>query len=456
MALAGKDPGVGDKKQLGTLQGSLRTELLFEGMDFHVVQQIALEIESQYLTRWAASLRANTRPAPERTARAIGSHLLDGGFSPTFLHRWWSFKLRYEAGVRPLADVVDDAHAMAQKPTKDYDVLVVFGEFAKRKDAMPAGWLDASAVSNWLKTRNFDVKEIRQRGGILMRVPARDPHAAVESAREQLESMSARVRVGSSRRFSLLPTAWIDGETKAFSLEHDGRDVDVHSLDRKNQLYCQGTYSRVDAAIELLEPLASAAPPTAAASGWAAFEALLSEPGNHGVVADRMGSIVACSFPRAELTVLSYQAGKADPALTTRLDACATNRDRADMMADEIAGQPAITLTDDSDRAAYQLLKKLLGDPYATLKEIEGYTTTAFRRLYRQRNLVLHGGITSGVALRSCLRTVTPLVGAGMDRIAHAWYVDKLAPLELAARARIGLDTVGTPQGRKAVDLLGG
>jgi hypothetical protein len=42
-----------------------------------------------------------------------------------------------------------------------------------------------------------------------------------------------------------------------------------------------------------------------------------------------------------------------------------------------------------------------------------------------------------------------------MDRIAHAWYVDKLAPLELAARARIGLDTVGTSQARKAVDLLG-
>ena len=455
MALAGRDPGVGDKKLLGTLQGSLRTELLFDGMDYHVVRQIASDIETQYLTRWAVSLRTSARPAPERTARAIASQLLDNGFSPTFLHRWWSYKLRYEAGVRPLADIIDDVHTMAQKPAKDYDVLVAFGDFTKRKDAMPDGWLDASAVSHWLKTRAFDVKEIRQKGGILMRVPARDPHAAVESAREQLESMSGRVRVGSSRRFSLLPTAWIDGEKKAFSLEHDGRDVDVHALDRKNQLYPQGNYSRVDAAIELLEPLASAAPPTAAAAGWAAFEALLSEPGNHGVVADRMGAIVACSFPRAELTVLSYQAGKANPSLAVGLDACATNRDRADMMAAEIGAQPAITLNDDSDRAAYLRLKKLLADPNAVLKEIEGYTTTTFRRLYRQRNLVLHGGITNGVALRACLRTVTPLVGAGMDRIAHAWYVDKLAPLELAARARISLDTVGSSGAPKCMDLLG-
>ena len=154
------------------------------------------DIETQYLTRWAVSLRTSARPAPERTARAIASQLLDNGFSPTFLHRWWSYKLRYEAGVRPLADIIDDVHTMALKPAKDYDVLVAFGDFTKRKDAMPDGWLDASAVSHWLKTRAFDVKEIRQKGGILMRVPARDPHAAVESAREQLESMSGRVRVG--------------------------------------------------------------------------------------------------------------------------------------------------------------------------------------------------------------------------------------------------------------------
>ena len=389
MALAGRDPGVGDKKLLGTLQGSLRTELLFDGMDYHVVRQIASDIETQYLTRWAVSLNARDQRLNLLPAR---SQPPAGQRSPPILHRWWSYKLRYEAGVRPLADIIDDVHTMAQKPAKDYDVLVAFGDFTKRKDAMPDGWLDASAVSHWLKTRAFDVKEIRQKGGILMRVPARDPHAAVESAREQLESMSGRVRVGSSRRFSLLPTAWIDGEKKAFSLEHDGRDVDVqiHSTERTNYIP-RGNYSRVDAAIELLEPVTSAAPPTAAAAGWAAFEALLSEPGNHGVVADRMGAIVACSFPRAELTVLSYQAGKANPALAVGLDACATNRDRADMMAAEIGAQPAITLNDDSDRAAYLRLKKLLADPNAVLKEIEGYTTTTFRRLYRQRNLVLHG-----------------------------------------------------------------
>jgi hypothetical protein len=455
MALAGRDPGTGGKQRHDALQRALRTELRFLGMDYRVVEQFMSEINSQYLKRWADSLRTTTRTAPERTARAIASHLLDGGFSQAFLHRWWSFKLRYEAGVRPLADIVEDAHDLAMNPAKEYEVLVAFSAFTKRKDGMPAAWLDASAISHWLKSRNFDVKAIRQKGGILIRIPARDPNAAIELAREQLESMAARVRVGSSRQFVLLPTALIDGENRAFTLAHDGRDVDVHSLDRKNQLYSQSVYSRVDAGIELLEPLASAAPATAVASGWAAFEALLSEPGNHAVVADRMGAIVACSFPRAELTVLSYQAGKADPALAARLDACLTNRDRAEMTADEIVSKPAVSLTDHSDRAAYQRLKKLLTDPHPVLKDIESYATAAFRRLYRQRNLVLHGGITNGVALRASLRTITPLVGAAMDRIAHAWYVDNLSPLELAARARIGLDTVGARDAPKCMDLLG-
>lgn len=455
MSLAGTDPGAGAAEQRRTLQAALRTELRYQGMDYRVVQQLVADIEPKYLSRWAASLRTDARAKPERTARAIAGHLLDAGFSADFLHRWWSYKLRYESEIRPLADIVEDAHALALKPSREYAVLVAFSAFTKRHDSMPAGWLDAPDVSQWLRKRNVDVSGIRQKGGILMRIPARDPVAAVDAARERLERLAARVLVGSDREFILLPKAWIDGEPREFRVTRAGRDVDVHALERKKQVYEDSEYSRVDAAIELLEPLASGSPATAVASGWAAFEAILSEPGNHAVVADRMGAIAACSLPRAELTVLSYQAAKADPALATRLQTCQTNRDRADLLADEIASPVPLPLSGDSDRAAYERLKELLAEPHSVLKDIESYTSGAFRRLYRQRNLVLHGGITNGVALRASLRTAAPLVGAGMDRIAHAWYVDRLSPLELAARARISLDTVGSPDSPKCVDLLG-
>ena len=66
--------------------------------------------------------------------------------------------------------------------------------------------------------------------------------------------------------------------------------------------------------------------------------------------------------------------------------------------------------------------------------------------------MVLHWGKTDAVGLRASLRTAAPLVGAGMDRVAHAWFVEKTSPLELAARARVRLET--RTLGSAFVDLL--
>ena len=74
--------------------------------------------------------------------------------------------------------------------------------------------------------------------------------------------------------------------------------------------------------------------------------------------------------------------------------------------------------------------------------------------MYKNRNLVLHWGKTDAVGLQSNLRAAAALVGAGMDRIAHAWFVEKVRPMELAARARYRLETVESPKGPHVVDLL--
>jgi len=82
------------------------------------------------------------------------------------------------------------------------------------------------------------------------------------------------------------------------------------------------------------------------------------------------------------------------------------------------------------------------------------HLSTVFRGLYRNRNIVLHGGKTDAVGLRSSLRNAAPLVGAGMDRIAHAWFVEGLEPVQIAARAAVRLATAGAPDGPEIVDLL--
>jgi hypothetical protein len=76
------------------------------------------------------------------------------------------------------------------------------------------------------------------------------------------------------------------------------------------------------------------------------------------------------------------------------------------------------------------------------------------RRLYRQRNIVLHGGSTQAVGLDATLRTAAPLVGAGLDRIAHAYLVDRILPLALAAKAELRLGLVGTQNAPSVTGLL--
>jgi hypothetical protein len=165
-----------------------------------------------------------------------------------------------------------------------------------------------------------------------------------------------------------------------------------------------------------------------------------------------------CSSPvpfRVELTRLSYAIPHHDPGISS-LNGILENRERCQMLLKMLeAGRVDLTALRPSDRAAASRMLELLRDPHRILEDIRGHATSAFRRLYRQRNFVLHWGKTDGVALRASLRTAAPLVGAGIDRIVHADYVDRLSPLQLVARAKTALATVGSPAGPACAELLG-
>ncbi|WP_328753039.1 integrase, catalytic region [Streptomyces sp. NBC_00285] len=96
----------------------------------------------------------------------------------------------------------------------------------------------------------------------------------------------------------------------------------------------------------------------------------------------------------------------------------------------------------------------LVQNPRPVLGDVAGAFRIALRRLYRTRNIVLHGGAPQGVALEASLRTAAPLVGAGLDRIVHAAYAEDLDPLDLAARAEVALKLVNGETGLSVVDLL--
>lgn len=456
IALSGRDVGIGTEMHKKVLQDSLRQDVQPGGIAYLAIKRIVEELERSYLPSWIDSLGAASCPKPERTARAIASHLLDMGVSQELSYRWWRHKLWRESGTKTLAELVAEAHALAQRPVREYRILVAFTEAPASKAGLPSHWLSATAVSEWLRANNFEVESIRQIGGFWVPVSAKDPWAAIDAVAEIIARLSSRVSLGTQKRLRPVPRAWVEGEQRSFRLRPRRRLVEVRALHRENKLYAIDETTPVDAALELLEPLDSGSPSSAVAGGWAAIEALLSGPGDRDRVSagDRMASLVACSYARAELTALSYQIERKGEEFAREFTGSQSNRDREQLLARKILTGDQITFDEPSDSAALKRISRLLSNPYQVLHDIESQIAATFRRLYRQRNLVLHWGKTEAVGLRACLRTAAPLVGAGVDRIAHAAFVEGTSPLELAAKARIALETVGSSGGPVVVDLL--
>lgn len=456
IVLAGKDPGVGSAERKRVLQRALRGNVTADGVEFSVVQAAIDDLEASYLSRWETAVAdAGARPQPERTARAIACHLLDAGFSPTHLHKWCTFHVKSEQGARSLSDLVSAAEELSRRPPKTYKILVGFHNVPRSRRGLPENCLSADAASRWLRNNRVDVSGARQNGAMLFQVVARDELAALQLAVDHVEHLISRVTLGTDSELRPTQQAWVEGVDTTFPFRPEHRHVEVHALHREDQLYSAQTNSIVDAAMELMGSLNSSPASSAVGAGWAAIEALLSGPGDQDVAAaDRMADLVACSFVRAELTYLSYRLQAQGGELAGPLAACESNRDRAAVVYDGIERMNDSHFAEDSDGAALRRMQSIRADPFARLGDVQVHAAASFKRLYRNRNLVLHGGKTDAVGLSACLRTAGPLVGAGMDRIAHAWFVQRMRPMELAARARVSLGTASSSDGSSLVDLL--
>ena len=454
----GTDPGAGTEEEKKVLQRALKPDVRLDSLKYHIIAQQEARLRTEYLARWAQALRDRHPPDVEQTARAVTSHLLDVGYSSDFLHRWWKYRLKYEQGTRSLADIVDDAQQLALRPERGFDIMVPVSRAIRLTGSpkAPSEWRSPVQVAAWLRAEKFDVTEIRHSGGFLFRVEALDPDAAVVRVSELLDQLGARVAIGTRRDLSLLGRVWIKGMRTPHRLDRVKRGVWVEALERENQLYDAYSSGGMSAAIELLSHLQSSSPSAAVAGGWAAIEALLSEPGSdRAEAADRLAMLVACSYPRAELTILSYDISRSDGGFAERLRGVDENRRRCDIVADALTtGTLAANGLAGSVSATAARTLRMLREPRRTLLRVQEHAVSAFRRLYRQRNMVLHGARMDAVALRASLRTAAPLVGAGIDRIIHAHYVGNVAALPLTAQAQVALATLGTGGGPRITTLL--
>lgn len=449
MRRCGPDLGVGPAEVRQSIQRCLR-DLPKSPMARRELKYIVESLEDSYLETWSKALEADPEVLPvEEASRVIAGHLLGAGHSPESLHRWttWLSKSAKPSSVSEIAAAAAD---VSSRRIKNWEVLVPFRSLESHGQTLPKEWLSPAAATAWLKENVPTEVPLRQNGGFLISTEAIDAWAAVEIVSDLVESLAARVSVGvpGTPRFQPLAKAYVSGSANEFPLGRPRRQVDIHALKRQNALYdldLPGLAGRLRSALDLVSSLETGAPGAAVSGGWAAIEALLSRPDTSNVeAADDLAVLVACSFPRAELTTLSYAYESAyEDQISKALSRAETNQERCRILTEELGANKMIGVDGNlkpSDQAAMSRVQQLLGSPTDVLARVRCYVAESIRRLYRQRNLVLHAGITDSIAMTTTLRTVPPLVGAGMDRLVHeALVTGSVDPLELVARGRVEL-----------------
>lgn len=450
---AGRDPALSNEEK-AHLRLQISSVPKADGPAHHAVAQVAELLEADYLRRWARVV-AGPGFTVEHFARSVASHVLDVGFSAHHLH---ALIKNHVVSGNPvtLSDICEDLHVeLARSPRRPFEVLLAFRKPPRLAQGIPARWLKGAAVTEWLTARGFDTADVRAPVALVLTVEARDYGGAAQSAREMSDRFAARARIALGAPLERLPWLWVAGDAARVRHASASRGVRVKELDREGRIFSSSPAGDgVDAAIELLAHLDESSPPAAIAGGWGAIEGLLADPGDRATAADNLAALVACSFPRAELTPLSYVAAKQDAGIAAQMAGQTSNRDRARSMATLILNGQAPALTSPADQAAVARVSKLLNDPSRELATVKETIAEAFHRLYRQRNLILHGGRLDSVTLKASLRTVAGLAGAGIDRITHGHYVQSFRPLELVARADLSIALINQSTALSCVDLL--
>lgn len=443
-----RDPGLSDTQEKTLALKTLSEDLTAGGVGQRQVILIADELAPAYLDRLRDSLGLAPAPAPESFAVALASHLLDAGVSRTRLHVWLTDLLAHQNPV-PAQDLLTAAQTLLDTGPTDFEVLLTVAEDTKTSAPRPDRWRTRGQAAAWLIEQGVETRP-RQSGGLLLTLSAWDARHAAAQAHDFADRLSARAAVGTKVPLVFHSEVFVAGHTDPFPLKRRRR-ADVRALERQRALFDLAEPTAVDSALELLAQLDMAPSPVAVAGGWSAVESLLTAPGDRGntVAADRLAALVACSWPRAELTTLAWarvnQEGGDNAPLAQELRDKRENREKAEVMLRAINDGVETGLTRPAELAGVERMRDLVADPNDVLNRVRTHAMDTLRRLYRQRNLVLHGGQTQAVALEATLRTAAPLVGAGLDRVTHAFLVHARSPLDTAARGDYRLKTLGGP-----------
>ncbi|MEX3739563.1 integrase [Mycolicibacterium porcinum] len=406
------------------------------------------EQHAAYLTNWADALDnpPTNRPriSVEGAARRITTHILYSGMHKNSLHRWLRDVRSKSAAVTP-GDFLRQADQRLKSPEKVFTFCVPVDKlpsFEISPQTAP-GWMTASETAAWRRIHAPEAKSARQQGSILLEMTARDINTAADAARDVIAHLRTKFRLGSRNSIGIHPIMWSMERRTGFPTTTTNRMINLASFERLGQLQDLTIPDYLINTLALVEPLQTAAPHIAVMSGWSAIESLLVGPADQEdiVAAKRFSLIIAASLMRAEFTSLAkaYMADN-DDADAQALARCETNIELAKRFQLLAFARPDLTLAEVTDNLALQRVRLALQNPGPVITNIAEILTREFTRLYRKRNMVVHGGQIRGANLHSISDTLTPLIGAGIDRVVNAELQFGVPPIELSAMAEARVD----------------
>ncbi|MDI2019808.1 hypothetical protein [Paenarthrobacter nicotinovorans] len=437
------------------------------------IEELASRAKRGYLLRWKEHVEASqlSTSSVEKTARLIVSHFLDDGFDRRHIHGWIKAALS-DGHDEVLTHLLGEGHTMCRQSDETYNFVVPFQrgnrehltkgleELLLSREEMAKVRVEAGEAAGPHFARSYLSRLLDQdsAAAVEQTFTARDPHAATARLDEWIRKVEARTMVGSGGRGIVFGHVVLDRTSmKVRDRRTQSGSVRVPSLDRHG-LYAQELDAQLDNALGLLSSHQNLSPVASVATTWAAVEGLLGYPGAKGIEsADGLAAIVACSFPRAELEDLLRQPltqSAAEADVLKGIDE-AEGSGRARTLLQALKAHGSGIFENPCDVAAAERILQVAAAPQATISRVRDYFSDVFRRLYYQRNFVMHAAKFDSVSLQSTIRSAPKLVAAGLDRVVHAKHVRTPAePLGLAARARNEIDMLGTAGEREIFRLL--
>lgn len=444
----GRDQGISEPAIRSQLDGVLKSSLRHASQERRRLERLIDHLAGSYMDGW---VNAAGQPGldVERASRHVTSHLLDRGIHPE--------QLRQDLGDGPddPVELMEYLRDLAVAPLTTFSGWVLLRTVPEKElmERRPS-WMPPADVAKAMRSIG-ETPPREQSGALRYEVRARDKFTAAHVVREELEGLVSRTRfLRTSDRLTYVPTLWLDGGSK-IPLVARGPSVSAMSLAKTGVLYearqQEDPLSNLDEAFELASHLIGSSAPVAVSNAWAAIESLLIDSGENDrgaggrvIAADRAAVLVTSGWARAELTRLSHRVAKADTpdqVLMSRLDALCPG-DNVSRCRELVHVWPRVKQQQSlspADQAAVERISRLIANPAQVLGRVESYMKSSFRRLYRQRNLVMHGGALRPVAVEATARTAGPLVGALLDRLSVAAHQQQHGPLDAIAKAQVSL-----------------